>query len=61
MIKMKGRTAVFTGKDLKNLLKLSKTLGLTPRDCMIGLLWELVMREARKGLFLKGKNDSKVE
>lgn len=56
MIKViKDNKVRFTGKDKKDFLKIAKDLGLSPQDTLTGMLWELIMREARNGKFKKGK------
>lgn len=55
MIIVKGHKVVFTGKDKALLKKGAKNLGMTPQNCFTGLLWEMVMRQARAGEFKNGK------
>lgn len=50
-IKVKGRTATFTGKDKVFMQTRSKELGLSAQDFFTGMLWELIMRKAREGSF----------
>lgn len=60
MIKVKGRIVTFTGKDLAFMKKDAKRLGLTPQNWFTGMLWEMVMRKAREGVF-NGKNKKTME
>ncbi len=53
MIKVCGKRAIFTGRDQKQLLDISKELGLSVQDTFTGMMWELVMKKAREGLFKK--------
>ena len=56
MIKVRkgNKIADFTGKDYKWLIKTAKSYGLTPQHLFTGMMWEMVMREARTGTFKKG-------
>jgi hypothetical protein len=51
MIKVKGKQAIFTGKEAIQLKKLAKLYNLSIKDCFTGMMWEFVMRKAREGLF----------
>jgi hypothetical protein len=53
MIKVKGNKAIFSGKDRKDLIQISKDLGLSVQDTFTGMLWDMVMREALNGTFKK--------
>jgi len=55
MIKTKGHKVTFSGEDLAILKRESKRLGLSPQNWFTGMLWEMVMREARNGAFKKDK------
>ena len=55
MITVKGKRAIFTGKDEKMLKAEAKRLGLSIQTCFSGMMWEYLMREARKGTFKNGK------
>ena len=53
MIIAKGNKVTFTGKEEKVLKREAKKLGLPIQTLFSGMMWEMVMREARKGVFLE--------
>jgi hypothetical protein len=55
MITVRKNKAYFTGKDKKWLEQESKDLGLSIQETFTGMMWEMIMREARKGVFLEKK------
>lgn len=55
MIKICEKTAIFTGRDQKQLSAISKELGLSVQDTFTGMLWEFIMQKAREGVFKKEK------
>lgn len=56
MIKIKGRKAVFTGKDAKMIKSTAKSYGMSQQDVFTGVLWEYVMKCARERMFKGDKN-----
>lgn len=59
MITVKGRIAHFTGKDAKLLARHAKRLGLSEQDLFTGIMWEMILRQAREGVFKRAKKDKK--
>jgi len=52
MVTVKGRKIFLNGKDLQLLKRGSKETGLSIQDFFTGICWEMVMRQARLGVFL---------
>jgi len=53
MINVKGNKIYLTGKDEQRVKEEAKRLGLSAQDLVTGLLWEMFMRKAREGVFVK--------
>lgn len=47
-INLKGKRLIFTGQDYITVSKEAKRLKMSFQNLVTGLLWEYVMREARK-------------
>ena len=50
-IKYLNQKVSFTGPEAKQLKEIAKELGMSVQDTFTGLMWEYVMKEARKGVF----------